>query len=156
MSYNQIYPPLSVTMPNHYQAIGSIEEEKREEDYQSRLEKQKKQQEEFQSRVAKQQEEAKERIRVRTEIERNKTFCERYAVEIQCTFCVVTLIILAFIALYVFSILLGTIIIISNYLFETSMVALFGRATYNKNFPICSNDIYQGSDCYTRTSTYCT
>ena len=155
MSYNTIYPPLSVTMPHHYQAIGSIEE-KKEEDYQSRLEKQKKQQEEFQSRVAKQQEEAKERIRVREEIERNKTFCERYAVEIQCTFCVVTLIILAFIALYVFSILLGTLVIVSNYLFETSMVALFGRAIYNKNFPICSNDIYQGSDCYTRTSTYCT
>ena len=152
MSYNTIYPPLSVTMPHHYQAIGSIEE-KKEEDYQSRLEKQKKQQEEFQSRVAKQQEEAKERIRVREGIERNKTFCERYAVEIQCTFCVVTLIILAFIALYVFSILLGTLVIVSNYLFETSMVALFGRAIYNKNFPICSNDIYQGSDCYTRTST---
>ena len=155
MSYNQIYPPLSVTMPYHYQAIGSIEE-KKEEDYRSRLEKQKKESEEFQLRVAKQQEEAKERIRVREEIERNKTFCERYAVEIQCTFCVVTLIILAFIVLYVFSILLGTLVIVSNYLFETSMVALFGRAIYNKNFPICSNDIYQGSDCYTRTSTYCT
>ena len=155
MSYNTIYPPLSVTMPHHYQAIGSIEE-KKEEDYQSRLEKQKKQQEEFQSRVAKQQEEAKERIRVREGIERNKTFCERYAVEIQCTFCVVTLIILAFVALYVFSILLGALVIVSNYLFETSMVALFGRAIYNKNFPICSNEIYQGSDCYTRTSTYCT
>ena len=157
MSYNQIYPPLSVTMPKHYQAIGTIEEEeKREEDYNSRLEKQRKESEEFKSRVAKQQEEAKERIRVREEIERNTTFCERYAVEIQCTFCVVTLIILAFIALYVFSILLGTLVIVSNYLFETSMVALFGRAIYNKNFPICSNDIYQGSDCYTRTSTYCT
>jgi len=170
MSYNQIYPPLSVTMPNHYQAIGqrgeapqqltsekfgSIEE-KREEDYNSRKEKHRKQQEEYQSRVAKQQEEAKERIRVREEIERNKSFCERYAVEIQCTFCVVTLIILAFVAIYVFSILLGTLVIVSNYLFETSMVALFGRAIYNKNFPICSNDIYQGSDCYTRTSTYCT
>jgi len=183
MSYNQIYPPLSVTMPNHYQAIEGFEkpnggskprsslddntEERKEEDYNSRLEKQRKQQEEYQSRVAKQQEEyqsrvakqqeeAKERIRVREEIERNKTFCERYAVEIQCTFCVVTLIILAFVAIYVFSILLGTLVIVSNYLFETSMVALFGRAIYNKNFPICSNDIYQGSDCYTRTSTYCT
>ena len=82
MSYNQIYPPLSVTMPKHYQAIGTIEEEeKREEDYNSRLEKQRNESEEFKSRVAKQQEEAKERIRVREQIERNKTFCERYAVD---------------------------------------------------------------------------
>ena len=167
MSYNTIYPPLGVTMSNHYQAI-DIEEEKdsklrlaelrekqRKEDNKARLEKQRKEREEYQSRVAKQQEETAKRIRVREEIERNKTFCERYAVEIQCTFCVVTLIILAFVAIYVFSILLGTLVIVSNYLFETSMVALFGRAIYNKNFPICSNDIYQGSDCYTRTSTYC-
>ena len=150
MSYNTIYPPLSVTMSNHYQAIDI------EENYQSRVEKLRKQQEEFQSRVEKQQEDREERIREREKIERNKTFCQRYAVEIQCTFCVVTLIILAFIAIYVFSILLGTIVIVSNYVFETTMVALYGRVVYNKNFPICSNDIYQGSDCYTRTSTYCT
>ena len=54
MSNQPIYPPLSVTMPNHYQAINS--EEKKEEDYNSRLEKQRKQPEEFQSRVEKQQE----------------------------------------------------------------------------------------------------
>jgi Flp pilus assembly protein TadB len=169
MSYNTIYPPLGVTMSNHYQAI-DIEEEKdsklrlaklrekqqEEIDYKLRVEKQRKESEEYQSRVAKQQEEAKERIRVREEKEKNKTCCERYEYEIQVTFCVVTLIVLGFIALYVFSILLGTIVIVSNYVFETTMVALYGRAIYNKNFPICSNDIYQGSDCYTRTSTYCT
>ena len=126
MSHNPIYPTL---MSNHYQAI-NIEEKK--EDYKSGL--------------AKRREE-------REEIERNKPFCERYAV--QATFCIITMIILGFITLYVFSILLGTIVIVSNYLFETTMVALYGRATYNKNFPICSNVIYQGSDCYTRTSTYC-
>ena len=164
MSYNTIYPPLGVTMSNHYQAI-DIEEEKysklrlakqREEDNKARLEKQREHQKEYQSRVEKNQEEIKERIRVSEEIVINKTFCERYVNEIQVTFCVITLIILGFIALYVFSILLGTIVIVSNYLFETTMVALYGRAIYNKNFPICSNDIYQGSDCYTRTSTYCT
>jgi uncharacterized membrane protein len=141
MSNHPIYPPLSVTMPNHYQAINT---EGQKEDYNSRLEKQKKQQEEY-----------KERIRVREETERNKPFCEKYASVIQRTLFVVTLIILGFVALYVFSILLGTFVIVSKYVFETTMVALYGRAIYNKNFPICTNDIYQGSDCYTRTSTYC-
>ena len=111
MSYNTIYPPLGVTMSNHYQAI-DIEEEKdsklrlaelrekqRKEDNKARLEKQRKEREEYQSRVEKKQEETKERIRVIEEIERNKPFRERYATEIQCTFCVVTLIILAFIAI---------------------------------------------------------
>jgi hypothetical protein len=96
-----------------------------------------------------------ERERKREEIERNKPFCERHEVVIQGTICVTVFIILGLITVYVFSILLGTIVIVSNYLFETTMVALYGRAIYNKNFPICTNDIYQGSDCYTRTSTYC-
>lgn len=125
MTHNPIYPTL---MSNHYQAI-NIGEKK--EDY-----------------MTKRREE-------REEIERNKPFYERYAHVIQGTFCVITLIILGLITLYVFSILLGTIVIVSHYLFETTMVALYGRATYNKNFPICSHDIYQGSNCYTRTSTYC-
>jgi uncharacterized membrane protein len=118
-------------MSNHYQAI-NIGEKK----------------EDYTSIMAKRREE-------REEIERNKPFCERHAIVFQCTFSVIILIILALTAIYVFSILLGTMVIVSNYLFETTMVALYGRATYNKNFPICTNDIYQGSDCYTRTSTYC-
>jgi len=132
MSNNCIYPSL---MPNHYQAINAEEIAKqRQADYRSRL--------------AKQQEE-------REEMERNKPFCQRHAFVFQSIFCVIILIILVLTAIYVFSILLGTIVIVSNYLFETTMVALYGRATYNKNFPICTNYIYQGSDCYTRTSTYC-
>lgn len=67
----------------------------------------------------------------------------------------IIIIIVLILAIYIFSILLGTIMIASNYVFENTMVALFGQATYNKNFPICTNDIYQGNDCYTRTSTYC-
>ena len=68
MSYNTIYPPLGVTMSNHYQAI-DIEEEKysklrlakqREEDNKARLEKQREHQKEYQSRVEKNQEEIKE------------------------------------------------------------------------------------------------
>jgi len=132
MSNNCIYPSL---MPNHYQAINTEEIAKQR-------------QADFRSRMAKQQEE-------REEMERNKSFCERHAFVFQSIFCVIILIILVLTAIYVFSILLGTMIIISNYLFETTMVALYGRAIYNKNFPICTNDIYQGSDCYTRTSTYC-
>jgi hypothetical protein len=116
-------------MSNHYQAI-NIEEKK----------------EDYKLGMAKRREE-------REEIERNKPFCERYV--IQATVCVIILIIVGFITIYVFSILLGTLVIVSNYLFETTMVALYGRATYNKNFPICYNDIYKGSNCYTRTSTYC-
>ena len=138
MSYNQIYPPLSVTMSTHYQSI-DLEEEK---DNQSRLKKLKEERERY--------------LKEAEEIKRKETFYQRYYQEIQITFCVIILIILGFIVLYVLSILLGTLIIVSNYLFETSMVALFGRAIYNKNFPICTNDVYQGSDCYTRTSTYCT
>ena len=166
MPYNSIYPPL---MPNHYQAIEGFEKPTGGSKPRSSLDNPRRglsaddnmEEKEDHNMLAKQREAdyrtmLEKRKEERKEIERNKSFYERYAVEIQCTFCVVTLIILAFIALYVFSILLGTIIIISNYLFETSMVALFGRATYNKNFPICSNEIYQGSDCYTRTSTYCT
>ena len=150
MSYNQIYPPLGVTMSNHYQSI-SLEEEK---DYQSRLKKQK--EEDYQLKLAKQKEERERYLKEAEELKRKETFYQRNYQEIHITLCAFLLIILAFIALYVLSILLGTLIIVSNYLFETSMVALFGRAIYNKNFPICTNDVYQGSDCYTRTSTYCT
>ena len=89
------------------------------------------------------------------EVERNKPFCERYAMQIQMIFCIVTFVVLGIIAIYLFSILLGTLVIVSNYVFENTMVALFGRATYNKNFPRCSMTNYVGSDCYSTTSLYC-
>lgn len=75
--------------------------------------------------------------------------------QIQMIFCIVTFVVLGIIAIYLFSILLGTLVIVSNYVFENTMVALFGRATYNKNFPRCSMTNYVGSDCYSTTSLYC-
>jgi len=39
---------------------------------------------------------------------------------------------------------------------EYIIVSMFGRAVYNKNFPVCSSSIYTGNGCYTTTSTYCT
>jgi hypothetical protein len=158
MLTQSIYPGASV--PKYYNAI-NIEEK---DDYTARMEPQNvaienRKKERMEAQIdynARLEENRKERERIRLETERNKTFCERYAVEIQCVLCFTTLIILAVLALYIISISLGLLIILSNYLFENTMVFLVGRATYNKNFPICINDIYQGSDCYTRTSTYCT
>ena len=142
MSNNPIYPPLSVTMSNHYQAI-NIEEKK---DYKLELAKQREY--DCHLRLAKLKEE-------REGNERNKTFCERNEQLFQIVLCVTVLIIVVLFAIYIISILLGTFVIVGNYVFENTMVAMFGRAIYNKNFPICSDDIYQGADCYTRTSTYC-
>lgn len=135
MSKNQNYPPLGVKMSNHYQATNIKETVDNELGIaQHRLELAKK----------------------REEMERNQTFYDKHYQIIHMVGCATVLIIIGLFALYIFSILLGILVIVSNYVFENTMVALFGRAIYNKNFPICSNDIYQGSDCYTRTSTYCT
>ena len=98
----------------------------------------------------------KERERIRLEYERNRTFYERNETTIHGVCFITITIIVLLLAIYIFSILLGVFVIVGNIVFETTMVFLFGRAVYNKNFPICTNDVYQGSDCYTRTSTYCT
>jgi hypothetical protein len=158
MSTQSIYP--GVTVPKYYNAI-NIEEK---DDYTARMEPQNvaienRKKERMETQIdynARLEENRKERERIRLETERNKTFCERYAVEIQCVIGVTSLIILLVLVIYIIGISLGLLVILSNYLFENTMVFLVGRATYNKNFPICINDIYQGSDCYTRTSTYCT
>lgn len=139
MSTQSIYP--GFTVPKSYSAI-NIEEK---DDYNARLEENRKERE--RTRL--------EAERNKLEEERNKPFCERYIVEIQYVIGVTSLIILLVLALYIICISLGLLVIVSNYLFENTMVFLVGRAVYNKNFPICINDIYQGVDCYTRTSTYC-
>ena len=175
MSYSPIYPPLSETMSNNYQAISpapeswsrtsirysapvNTEEKELRIAEEARLAKEKKE-----LRIAEEARLAEvyrvrvtERKKEKEEIERKKTFCEKNEQTIMMVLCITALIVIGLLALYIFSILLGTFIIVCNYVFENTMVALFGRAIYNKNFPICSNDIYQGSDCYTRTSTYCT
>jgi len=69
---------------------------------------------------------------------------------------VVTLLIIGLIALlFVLSILIGSLVILLNTMFENTMVFLFGRALYNKNFPICSDTSYSANGCYTTTNTYC-
>lgn len=59
------------------------------------------------------------------------------------------------VALYLLGIILGIILVGYNNTFETVIVYLFGRATYNKNFPVCSTTTYGANDCYTTTSIYC-
>ena len=127
-----------VNMSNHYQAT-NIEEPVAKigiaEPYRLELEKKRKE---------------------REEMERNQTFYEKHYQIIHIVGCATILILIGLFALYVLSILIGIFVIVANYVFETTIVALVGRAIYNKNFPICSNKIYQGLDCYTQTSTYCT
>ena len=136
MSTSSIYPGVSVQ--KSYNAI-NIEEKN---DYNARMEAL--------------ENGRKERERIRLEYERNRTFYERNETTIHGVCFITITIIVGLLALYIFSILLGVFVIVGNIVFETTMVFLFGRAVYNKNFPICTNDVYQGSDCYTRTSTYCT
>jgi hypothetical protein len=52
-------------------------------------------------------------------------------------------------------ILLGVLIVLFNTIFEYTIVQIFGQEIYNKNFPVCTNKIYSGNNCYTTQSTYC-
>ena len=66
---------------------------------------------------------------------------------------VLALIILIYVAIVVICI----IVIGYNIAIEATIVSLFGRNVYNKNFPVCTYTQYNGgNDCYTSTSTYCT
>jgi hypothetical protein len=64
-------------------------------------------------------------------------------------------IVLTILTLYIIGILFGIIMIILNTMFETTIVYIFGRAVYNKNFPVCSDSKYIGNNCYAVKSTYC-
>ena len=66
------------------------------------------------------------------------------------------LIILVLLGVFVASIVIGIIFILINTGFEKTIVLLFGRDVYNKNFPVCSNTVYLSNGCYSTTSTYCT
>ena len=61
----------------------------------------------------------------------------------------------ALVLLYICSVLIGIFIVIFNTLFEATIVHIFGRDLYNKNFPVCTDTRYVGNDCYTTTNTYC-
>ena len=59
--------------------------------------------------------------------------------------------------IYVVIVFIAILIIMYNIACETTIVYLFGRAVYNKNFPVCTYTQYNRmNDCYTSTSTYCT
>lgn len=71
------------------------------------------------------------------------------------TLFILFLVIVFLLVLYIFAIVIGILVIFLNATFESTLVFLFGRATYNKNFPVCSNTIYSNNGCYTTTNTYC-
>jgi hypothetical protein len=65
-------------------------------------------------------------------------------------------IILLILAVIYLIFIIGAIICVSiNQCMEYVIVGLFGRAVYNKNFPVCTSTIYTGNNCYASTNTYC-
>jgi hypothetical protein len=70
-------------------------------------------------------------------------------------FCGIFILLGALLSIYIIIIVLGLLVVSVNFLFENTMVYIIGRGSYNKNFPICSDRIYSGNNCYTTRSTYC-
>lgn len=64
-------------------------------------------------------------------------------------------VILGIAALYLCLTVFSVLFICLGTALEWTIVGLFGRAVYNKNFPVCSNTIYQGNGCYTTQNVYC-
>ena len=58
-------------------------------------------------------------------------------------------------AIYVCIVLIYILCIWYDMMTESTIVFLFGRAVYDKNFPVCSNSNYIGMNCYVTTNTYC-
>ena len=56
---------------------------------------------------------------------------------------------------FIIAITIGIWVVIINTIFEKTLVFLFGRNIYNKNFPVCTDTQYLGNNCYTSTNTYC-
>lgn len=57
--------------------------------------------------------------------------------------------------IYLIYIGLGLLYICFAISFENTIVYIFGRGTYNKYYPVCTNTVYTGNNCYTTSSTYC-
>jgi len=101
--------------------------------------------------------------RVWTQLHNNifqiKLFCidktRRFCINYQAYICIPLLCIILLFAIYVIIILIGLFCVLFDTIFEKTMIYLIGQTLYNKNFPICSNTMYQGGDCYTTTNTYC-
>lgn len=60
------------------------------------------------------------------------------------------------VALYLFIIALALLQVAFNIAFQDTMIFLIGKHAYAVNFPICTATEYNGNDCYTTVSTYCT
>jgi len=58
--------------------------------------------------------------------------------------------------MYIIMLLIGILFVLLQTTFEITIVFLFGKATYQKNFPTCSQTIYDTQlDCYTTHKMYC-
>jgi hypothetical protein len=88
-----------------------------------------------------------------------KLFCmdqtRRFCVNNQAYICIPLLCVILLFAIYVIVILIGLFCVFFDIIFEKTMIYLIGQTLYNKNFPICSNTMYQGGNCYTTTNTFC-
>ena len=65
------------------------------------------------------------------------------------------IIFIVLLAIYLICIGLGLLYICFAISFENTIVYVFGRGTYNKYYPVCTDTVYTGNNCYTTTSTYC-
>ena len=58
-------------------------------------------------------------------------------------------------AIYFVYMILGLTYVVFAISFENTIVFIFGQGIYNKYFPVCTNTVYTGNNCYTTSSTYC-
>ena len=88
-----------------------------------------------------------------------KLFCmdqtRRFCINYQAYICIPLLCVILLFVIYVIIILIGLFCVFFDIIFEKTMIYFIGQTLYNKNFPICSNTMYQGGDCYTTTNTFC-
>lgn len=70
-------------------------------------------------------------------------------------FIIIFMLLVAILSIYIIIISIGLLSVLFYFLFENTMVYIIGRASYSKNFPVCSTENYIGNNCYTTKSTYC-
>ena len=69
--------------------------------------------------------------------------------------CILLSCVILLFVIYVVIILVGLFCVLFDILFEKTMVYFIGQTLYNKSFPICTDTMYRGGECYTTTNTYC-
>lgn len=75
---------------------------------------------------------------------------------LQSAMCVILCCACIIVALYLFVIVLALLQVAFHTIFERTMIFLLGKHAYAVNFPICTATVYNGDNCYTAVSTYCT